>query len=439
MSKNEEAWEKIFDALDVIGEIERHGFADVTSAQIKKIANREPRLIAKVDHAINESGPFRENGLSLLTISRSCYRIGPFEIFAKIRNDINEFIPPSSIGWHNNLESLSMTGHSGEPGVLHIAFASGVLQNFFGEEVIPTISGRMSTGAFSFSVKNRHSGYSRINVDRAQIEIDAGYEGKNGVYLIEAKNHSANDFNIRQLYYPYRVWKEKVSKRISSIYLTYSNDIFTLSEFEFQDPDSMSSILQVKQKEYILAHEKIDFRQLLEYAKFAKKSELTLSNDHGAPKPQADDFRRVVDIVSILIESPKSKNDLTSHYSFDPRQSDYYLNAATYLGLVEKVFPKVLSENGGSLYKSTSLANEIFKLPIDKKYFEIAKLVLSIPTVREIVLHHEKYNQLPSLDEVIQTAINNPDLREHAETTTLKRRAQTLLAWAKWVLSLRDL
>ena len=52
--------------------------------------------------------------------------------------------------------------------------------------------------------------------------------------------------------------------------------------------------------------------------------------------PQANSFERVINICELLYINDVEKNFITEEYSFDARQSSYYLDAAIYLGLVEK-------------------------------------------------------------------------------------------------------
>ena len=52
-------------------------------------------------------------------------------------------------------------------------------------------------------------GAENIEVHNSQIEIDAGYEGLQKLALIEAKRDLSIDFLVRQLYYPFRTWKDR--------------------------------------------------------------------------------------------------------------------------------------------------------------------------------------------------------------------------------------
>jgi hypothetical protein len=60
----------------------------------------------------------------------------------------------------------------------------------------------------------------------------------------------AEDFLIHQLYYPYRTWREKITKPIKTIFFVYSNGIYRLYEYEFENPQNYNSLKLVKQKNY---------------------------------------------------------------------------------------------------------------------------------------------------------------------------------------------
>jgi hypothetical protein len=65
--------------------------------------------------------------------------------------------------------------------------------------LIQTFRGRTTTAKFSFDVNK-----SQVTVDRAQIEVDAGFENSEQIILFEAKIGVPSSFGIRQLYYPFR-------------------------------------------------------------------------------------------------------------------------------------------------------------------------------------------------------------------------------------------
>ena len=87
-------------------------------------------------------------------------------------------------------------------------------------------------------------GKQKIQIKSGQTEVDAGYEGKNEVVLIEAKNSNANNTIIRQLYYPYKQWQYYTQKPVKTLFFEHDKytDLYNIWEFEFQDPDDYTSI-----------------------------------------------------------------------------------------------------------------------------------------------------------------------------------------------------
>lgn len=135
----------------------------------------------------------------------------------------------------------------------------------------------------------------KINVDNSQIEIDGGYEGDSSLNLIEAKNYISDDFLIRQLYYPYRLWSNKIGKRVRPIFLTYSNGIFHLREYEFVTPELYNSIRLIQHKKYAVQEGGINvenIQNILDSIQVVKEPEL--------PFPQADSFERVINLCELL-------------------------------------------------------------------------------------------------------------------------------------------
>lgn len=108
---------------------------------------------------------------------------------------------------------------------LSCAFNTGIIDAVLGgEKSFHTISGRMSTGSFKFFISNlSESKPYEICVDNSQCEIDAGFESETYLLILEAKLYNVDDFLIRQLYYPYRLWSNKIKKKVIPALMTYSN------------------------------------------------------------------------------------------------------------------------------------------------------------------------------------------------------------------------
>lgn len=115
--------------------------------------------------------------------------------------------------------------------------------------LVLTIRGRKFTPQFSFRV-----GLNELDTESVQTEVDAGYEGKTSIVLIEAKNVSTTNVIIRQLYYPFRQWSENTSKTVYPVFFEKrvidGENIFYIWQFEFTDVEDYNSIRLVKSGRY---------------------------------------------------------------------------------------------------------------------------------------------------------------------------------------------
>ncbi|MEP7278024.1 MAG: transcriptional regulator, partial [Bacteroidota bacterium] len=245
--KNDISWQQIFAKHNIIERVLRDGHVLINATDINVF--REARLMTKFDHKSQLPKLFSENNLSILPISRGSYIIADLETFHNFEE--NEEVDIKKADFPNYLESLDYKNITSESTAINCAFVAGILHDFTGETLlIPTISGRMSSLCFAFNINSSSKVPRRIDVENSQIEIDGGYEGNEALNLIEAKNYISNDFLVRQIYYPYRLWAGKIRKPINSIFLTYTNGIFHLRQYEFTELGNYNSLVLHKQNKY---------------------------------------------------------------------------------------------------------------------------------------------------------------------------------------------
>ncbi|MFM5960032.1 MAG: DUF6997 domain-containing protein, partial [Dolichospermum sp.] len=97
---------------------------------------------------------------------------------------------------------------------LDFAYASSLIRHFIKDNsLVLTIRGIKYTPEFKLKI-NHHV----LKIQSVQTEVDAGYEGKNQIVLIEAKNLSIDNVIIRQLYYPSRQWQLHTKKKIVTLF-----------------------------------------------------------------------------------------------------------------------------------------------------------------------------------------------------------------------------
>ena len=213
--------------------------------------------MTKFDNSESIPKILSENNLSILPISSNKYMIARFKAYKKFGSEPKDI---ERVEFPPYIESLDYNNISSEALALNCTYITGILEDFLDEEeLVPTVSGKMGSGLFKFEIAQINDDKKiNVTVENSRMEIDGGYEGVNSLALVEAKNVVAEDFLVRQLYYPYRLWKSKITKKLRPIYVVYSNGIFTIYEYKFNDINEYSSIELVKCKKYSIEDTNID-------------------------------------------------------------------------------------------------------------------------------------------------------------------------------------
>lgn len=249
MGKNE-SWQKIYEDYGLA----KHDFSMspfvLTNKQIKescqmftRTREKEVRLLCKQDSRQDRPEVFKKNRLFILPIKNGTYVIVQGEGYF----DIPE-IESEPIDYAANLDFELKTSKIGDSEMQHLdfAYATSLIRTFMEDPtLVLTIRGRKYTPKFSFRI-GKHT----IDVNSVQTEVDAGYEGKNQVVLVEAKSRKTSDTIIRQLYYPYRQWTENVKKPVALLFFEMRNDVYCIWQYAFTDNTDYNSIQLLKSAKY---------------------------------------------------------------------------------------------------------------------------------------------------------------------------------------------
>lgn len=420
MGLNDTAWENLFDKYHILSEIGRNGQFIISANKIKEF--REPRLMTKFDHKVNLPAIFAENNLSILPITRGDYIISSFSAYKEF-DEPNTVVQRISIPAH--IQSLIPQFLVSEAIALNCANACGILNDFLeDDELVPTVSGRMSSGRFRFDI-NTTFGTKCITVNNSQIEIDAAYEGIHYLSLFEAKRDLSDDFLIRQLYYPFRVWRGRVTKTVKPVFLIFSNGVFNLYQYQFDNPQNYNSLHLVKQKNYVIATEigLADIENLLRTVPLVHEPDISF--------PQADRMSRIVNLIELLNEKPISKQDITSEYAFDERQTNYYTDAGRYLGLIDKS----RDADGIIFFQLSALGRRVMELEYKERQLAIVSQILAHKVFNETLRLHLECGEMPDKQTIVQIMKRSNLYRVEAESTYL-RRSSTVIGWINWILGL---
>lgn len=420
-TKNEAAWKALFERYGILEEINRAGTAAVSAEQIREY--REPRLMAKFDHRINLPRLFADNDLAILPVSRGKYliaRFAAYHAFELRQSPLARFSLPAHI------RSLNPDALVGETLAINAALASGILEDFLEEaDLCPTVAGRMGSGSFGFRIDRAASGSHFIEVRNAQLEIDAAFEGRASLALLEAKCSLADDFMIRQIYYPYRLWSMKLAKAVRPVFLVYSNGIFSLYEYSFCEKEHYNSLVLKKYQRYSLEDTAIRSTELLALARHTQ-----LCPEPDVPFPQADSFSRVINLCELLMGRSLSREQVTEEYAFDLRQTNYYTDAARYLGLLEKERGRDCAPQ----YRLSAQGEEIMRLPYRQRQLALCRRILEHGVFSEAFRACE-VGALPDRRAVVGI-MKRAGLRGVQSESTYERRASTVTGWLTWMIDL---
>jgi hypothetical protein len=318
VTKNDRAWENLFTSHNIVAAVERTGFYRITATAINQ--EREARLMTKFDQEVNLPQIFKDNQLAILPDSRGSYLIGRFQTYQAIEDD--KSVEVADMAFPADIESIDPTNLYSEASALFCAYNSQILDDVAGEEVRFTVGGRMSTGRFEFLVDIGGGGAvsQRVAVNNAQAEIDGGFESASNLVLVEAKNYGASDFLIRQLYYPYRLWRGKTRKQVIPVFMSFSNDVFSFYIYRFSNDDVYNSIELVTQKKYRIAPINIQLADIM--ALLSDVERQPAAPEPAVPFPQADSFARIFDLLGLLYANESlSQEQITTNYAFDLRQT----------------------------------------------------------------------------------------------------------------------
>lgn len=419
---NDEAWEQLFEKYDILNQIDMKGCFQISSSQIKEF--REPRIMAKFDHTINLPRIFSANSIAILPITKGDYVLSHFDAYHKF-----ESVDPTvtRVSLPKYIQSLDYNNITSETIALNCAFATGMIEDFIGDEqLFHTVSGRMSSGAFGFQIMDKiNQTHRNVNVFNSQIEIDAAYEGLQSLSLFEAKRDLSEDFLVRQLYYPYRTWSSRVEKEVKTVFLVYTNGVYHLYQYMFEKPEDYSSIVLVKQQNYTVEETAItsqDIQEILQNIVFIPEPKISF--------PQADSFKRVINLCELLSERSLNKEQVTENYAFDDRQTNYYTDATRYLGLVEKC-----REDGITFYRLTEKAEVILQKGYKQRQLSFCFQILCHKVFADVLKRYFETGVMPSNKEITKI-MKQAHLYKVKSDVTFGRRASTIRGWIEWIVGL---
>ena len=253
MIGNNQIWDEIVEKSGLI----KHNFSKgpfyVAHSNIKKIVStidvpnnkKEIRILGY--QATREQRPeyFIENNLFLMPASNQEWVVIQGEGYIDIPEITSD---PIHVKSKLDFEIESFKVGISEMQYLDFAFVHGITQQFLDDESIElTVRGRKRTPNFTYFVNGVE-----VKCAGVQTEVDAGYEGRKSLTLVEAKSSKIKNEIIRQLYFPYRKWLMEINKPVRNIFFQFEENSKILSfwEYGFEDYLKYDSIYLIKAKAY---------------------------------------------------------------------------------------------------------------------------------------------------------------------------------------------
>ncbi len=427
--KADEAWKGLIEKYKISEQIEAYGQCNVSADQMKEF--REPRLMAKWDSEEVLPSALKKRQWNILPVSRKSYTVSDYQLYEKLPAFLPGKGPMEEMHFAATYESIDFQQITSEANAIHVLLLSDALDRFLGAEgTVETFNGRMGTGNFHFSVNSFSGNQRQVSVESAQCEIDGGFENDENVIIMEAKNVLHPDFHVRQLYYPYRLWRSRVKKPIRLIFSQYYNRVFRLLEYRFADAENYSSIQLIRQQCYSLDDTKITKDDLL---RLWEQTPVTYNDDYRVsgqtPFLQANSMERVISLLEHLGERRMTVGEIATLMQFRERQSDYYFNAGKYLGIFEKV-----STWRGKAVALTPLGESLNRMTYKARQLKLVELLLSHKIFHRLFEKTLDRGELPSSEEIAE------EMRRLSVCgdKLVDRRASTVARWLQWVWDLKE-
>lgn len=297
-----------------------------------------------------------------------------------------------------------------------------MLKRFTGETTLNlTIRGRQRSSKFDVTLPPNHHD---VQVDGVQIEVDAGFESPEKIYIIEAKLGRVEDFNIRQLYYPFRDWSCRSRKEVIPLFFVYTNGLFFILQLAF---GREYGDLQCVRGKCFTINEPLKQRVNLQQ----RLDESRIEPEPSVPYPQANDLDKVIDILTNFRSANlTNKWAIADFFDFDERQGDYYANAGSYLGLLKRIPHSAefeLTTDGEYIARSENRS---------RRNLLLLKQMIKRPSFNEIIRLFESRGRDVSL---INVDVIAPIVQRHRNgelnLNTSRRRASTVVNWLRWMVA----
>ncbi len=421
-------WEKLLNNTDIAGIIEDAGAIIINDKELESIEHDIIHRISDIKSEENRPEVFKINGLNVLPLGNDEYTlIGNFQTFQNIdyqQAEQNRY--KTRIEFESDISEIKNMVQEHE--VVLNAYNNNIIQCYSSLEDDLRLIGYekkcMIPLDFNINILKKKKTFN-VKVSNQQIKTDAIFESLDSIIITVAKIGLNYDFNIKELYFPFRAIAEKTNKEIKCIYLTTSAGSIYTHVYRFRDKMNYNSIELVE----CARHELFEPISLSEVKEILNKTDII--NEPPIMFPQANSIDRLFQVLEIVKNnSNNTAKTIAQEMGLAERQGNYYGTACIYLDLLKR--NKV---DGTYHYRLTNYAIEMMSKPWKER-----NLMMIQAIVRHHVFYHfvEKYLKTleqPTKEEITDWLINNAEgLEDRNQTPT--RRSSTVLGWVNWIIQI---
>ena len=401
------AWEDFFKKQKVLNKINKKGIYTLPEKELVKFSlkineNNIPKIL-------------KDNEIEILQVAPNKYVLGKFYLREKLpewsTKDINLVEFPS---WLNAIDANNVCARTS---IIPLAHYSNIFKKFFNDENLAYI-GQIETKSDEFE------GYisgKKIKIDGLELKIDGILESKDRIVIIETIDRIADYFSVKDLYYPYRKFKQTVNKPIQAVLLIYSMGVFRVLEYGFKEEKILNSIYLVNDKKYSFESMALTKENLINLLENVKEDD----TNNGVVFPQFNDLNKIISVLEQLNIKSTGKDTLKNTFNFDDKQVDACINSLKYLSLV--------SVKKGN-YCLTDKGQGLFELPINKRLMKFIEIIIEKPIFNyllKISLESDKTLNKYEIKDVLVTF----DVVK--ESSKLDNKTMTAKAWIDWITGLK--
>lgn len=133
----------------------------------------------------------------------------------------------------------------------------------------------------------------------------------------------------------------------------------------------------------------------------------------------------------MLYEKSLTRDEVTLKYEFDPRQTNYYISACEYLGLIERI----LNLDGEREYQLTNEAHSIMGMRYKPKHIALIRKILERPIFHRCFGTAITTGMIPDKSSVCAVmASSNLSIND----VTIGRRSSTVRRWLDWIFRITE-